>query len=109
MIARLIIVGLAATRLTRAIQHEKIGEPVRDFIDTRLNPGLPADIELDLEALVRREWLDELFTCDRCFGFWITLGVAAAWRIRPARPIIEALAASAILSVAVDHYPGWNE
>lgn len=112
MIARIAIIGLAAARLTRAVQHEQIGQPVRDYVDDRLSPDVyppgtllsgPVQRRAD-----RRAWLLDLATCDHCLGFWIAFGLTVGWRIRPVRLIVEALAASAILSAAVDHYTGWE-
>jgi hypothetical protein len=115
VIARLAVVALAATRLTRAIQHEQIGEPIRTRIDRWLDRPLPGATVApgvvcadDLDAFVRRQWLRDMTDCDHCFGFWIALGVVVAWRIPPARPVIEALAVAAILSAVVDHYPDWS-
>lgn len=114
-LARTVVIALAATRLLRALQHEQIGDPVRARIDRWLDRPLPGATNEpgqisadDLNAMVRRDWIRDLATCDHCIGFWTALTVTIAWRIPPARPIVEALAAAALLSAIVDHYPNWS-
>lgn len=112
---RLIITTLAAARFLRALQHEKVAEPIRYRIDKRLeamasDPVLPGVFTADeLDAQQRREWWTALAHCDLCLGFWMSVAVTLAWRIRPLRSLIEAAAAAALVSAIVEHYPNWNE
>lgn len=111
MIGRIVLFGLAATRLTRALQFETVGRPFQDRVERFTQPVFHGETELgslDLDRTVRRERLHDFLTCPHCLGFWITLGIVLAWRFRPARPIIEALAAATILSAAAEHYPNFT-
>jgi hypothetical protein len=112
-LARLAMFGLAATRLVRAALYETVGNPIQTRLDdlcepvyrSRMDTGNPI---LDVKATVRRERLHKFLTCPHCVGFWVTLGLVVGWRYRWARPFIEALAASTILSVVAEHYPNYD-
>lgn len=97
-LAQTTICGLAATRLVRAWRYERIGEEPRrraiEFLDRNTN--------------ARREWVKYLLECPHCFGFWLTLAVTLLWRLRLARPLIEALAGAVIVSAFADHYPQFD-
>jgi len=108
VIARIVLFGLAATRLTRALQFEKIGAPFSDRVERLAHPVLDDDGNLDLDSTLRRNQLHEFLTCPHCLGYWITLGIVFAWNVRPARPFIEALAAATILSAAAELYPNFD-
>lgn len=108
---RLAVTALAATRLTRALQHEEIGRPFRNWTDRVLadppfQVGQPLT-DTQLRDMAVNEWFRELLGCDHCFGFWVALGMSVGWKIPGVRTVVYALAAAAVLSAVVDHYPGW--
>lgn len=113
----LIVVALAATRLTRAFLFEKIGEPFRNRASKLTQPrfemiGEPGDAEMvvldNARTLAIKEWFDELINCSHCVGFWFALGCVVASRFRPPRPFVRALAAAALHSAIVEHYPEYE-
>lgn len=98
MIKRVVVCGLAATRLVRAWRYERIGRP---WLKSLMG-------YLERKPSARRDWLEYLITCPHCLGFWFTLLVTLFWRVRIARPLIEALAGAMIVSAFADHYPQFN-
>lgn len=113
-LTRTIVAGLAGTRLIRAWHYEAIGEKPREAVlewadRPVMFPGRngPTD-EVDTRATARREWLGDLLDCPHCAGVWVTVLCSLGLRWRWARPIIEGLAGSMILSIFVQWYPGYD-
>jgi hypothetical protein len=104
---RVVIIGLAGTRLVRAWRFERIGEPYREKATEWLMREASEDAPPSRKQ-ARREWAEYLLNCPHCFGFWLTLSVAVLWRFRPARLVIEALAGAVIVSAFADHYPNFD-
>lgn len=111
MIVHTLIAGLAGARLTRAWSFEQIGEEIRNPIEQWAQ-----DVEVDENGVVTtstvqlrvKAFIDDLVACPYCVGFWLTLGCVIALRFKPTRPLVIGLAAAAIQSAAVDHYPGFD-
>lgn len=111
MIVATIIAGLAGARLTRAWSYETIGDEVRRPIE-----DWAMKFEIDQNGFVTtpdwkmkaRAFVDDLVGCPYCIGFWLTLSCVIGLRFKATRPIVIALAAAALQSAAVDHYPGFD-
>jgi hypothetical protein len=103
-----VVVALAATRLIRAWKHEAIGEAPYTAVQVWAGtPVLDGNV-VDVPATRRRIWVGDLFACPHCLGVWVAVALSVAWRIRPARVVIAGLASSMLLSMLVDHYPGFD-
>jgi hypothetical protein len=116
---RVIIAGLAATRLVRAWKYEAIGERPREaVIDWLERPVMKRDPfvagqshstdEIAIRPTAVKEWVGELVDCPHCLGFWLTVACVYGLRRRRLAPIIEALAGSLILSMIVQWFPGFD-
>lgn len=109
MIIATIIAGLAGARLTRAWSYETIGDHARQPIDRWV-----ADVPVDDDGWVNprevqvRDFVDDLVHCPYCIGFWLTLGCVIGLRFKLTRPLVIGLAAAALQSAIVDHYPGFD-
>lgn len=108
----LIVAGVAAYRFVRAWFWEPIGEPFRDRAEKWTAPKFTVWSEdgetaqsIEFEDRPVRDWLNGLVSCPYCFGFWITLAMLIGLRIPGIRRLVQALAASMILTVALDYYP----
>lgn len=111
MIVTTLIAGLAGARLTRAFTYETIGErlqaPIAEWTD---------NFEVDDQGRVitpgwlleARSWVRELVDCPYCIGFWLTLACVIGLRFKVTRPLVIGLAAAALQSAAVDHYPRFD-
>ncbi len=111
MIVSTIIAGLAGARLTRAFTYETIGEriqaPIAEWTDN-VEFGDDGVITTPNWMLEARSWVRELVDCPYCIGFWLTLACVIGLRFRLTRPLVIGLAAAALQSAAVDHYPGFD-
>lgn len=109
MIVATIIAGLAGARLTRAWSFETIGEQARTPID-RWVAEVPVedDGSVNMRGVMLRDFVDDLVHCPFCIGFWLTLGCVVGLRFKLTRPIVLGLAAAALQSAIVDHYPGFD-
>lgn len=105
---RLIVAGLAATRLVRAYMFEEIGEPVSERVEKYLDTPVIRNRQIDMRAMSIKGWAKDLVTCPHCLGFWATFAFVIGYRFRPARAVIEALAGAMILSAIVDLYPDFE-
>lgn len=88
----LLVLALAAYRLTRFLVEDHLFEGVREFIWKRWNPGTK---------------LGYLFTCYWCMGFWMSSFIVAGYILIPSVMFIVALvlalsAAVGIISKIVD-------
>jgi hypothetical protein len=111
MIVSTLIAGLAGARLTRAWSYETIGEAVNaPIVEWAENFSTDDDgvITSSNAELTVKSWVADLVDCPYCIGFWLTLGCVVGLRFRLTRPIVIALAAAAIQSALVDHYPGFD-
>jgi hypothetical protein len=109
VIGRIVLFGLASSRLVRALLHETIGAPYQDRVAELADPACAVrDGVLDIKRFGRREAYHRFLTCEHCLGFWLTAGLVIGWRSRLLRPFIEALAAATIVSIAAEHYPNFN-
>jgi hypothetical protein len=114
MIVSVIIAGLAGARLTRAWSYETIGDELQQLVNRQLSH--PFFIELDDDGVITsppwrlrlKDLLHDLFDCPFCIGFWLTLGCVIALRFKLTRPLVIGLAAAALQSAIVDHYPGFD-
>jgi len=115
---RMIVAGLAATRLVRAWNYELIGEKPREAalrwlakpVYTPLPPtGMSrATDQVNVRATLTKEWVSNLLECPHCLGFWLTLGCAAVYPSRRGRIVVDALAGAMILSAIVQWFPGFD-
>lgn len=109
MIVSTVIAGLAGARLTRAWSFETIGDRLRSPIDEWV-----AEVPVDEDGAVQvrdiqvRDFVDDLVHCPYCIGFWLTLGCAIGLRFKVTRPLVIGVAAAALQSAIVDHYPGFD-
>jgi hypothetical protein len=63
-----VVLGLAATRLARAVAVDDVSQPARDHLQSwSRRPG----------AGRWRTWLDSLVHCPICAGWWLSLAVSA--------------------------------
>ena len=111
MIITTIVAGLAGARLTRAWSHETIGEAVNAPIaEWTMNYEHDADgfITTPSWELSAKNWVADLVDCPYCIGFWLTLACVVGLRFKVTRPVVIALAAAALQSAVVDHYPGFD-
>lgn len=84
-------VALASYRITRLVTTDKLtARPRRDVMAwamTRRHEGY-------------QSWkIDDLVSCSFCAGWWITLLVLAAWRVRLLRPVVRAFAVAGAQSL----------
>ena len=92
----LLIASLCAYRLTQLAVWDDISEPVVNWVGRR------------------SEWLDLLFGCAHCCGFWcslFTVGITMAWKRWgwwPLQAIILTFAVAGVVSL-VEHATGWLE
>lgn len=116
---RVLIAALAGTRLTRAWAHETIGELFRIPIETwaakiSFTPVEQPDGTVEVVVtepawkLAVKPKIEELVGCSHCMGFWLTLGCVIAHRWKVTQPLVEALAAAALVSAVVEQYPGFD-
>ena len=111
MIVTTLIAGLAGARLTRAFTYETIGEriqaPIAEWTD---NFDYDDDgwITTPTWKLMAQNWTRDLVDCPYCIGFWFTLGCVIGLKFKLTRPVVIGLAAAAIQSAAVDHYPRFD-
>lgn len=74
----LLVLGLAAFRLTRLIVFDKIMEPFRrpffSEIEEKDEQGKVEIYLIPKEKGIRR-WIGELLSCYWCTGFWVSLGL----------------------------------
>jgi hypothetical protein len=109
MIVSTIIAGLAGARLTRAWSFETIGGHVRTPIDRWVGEvPFNDDGSVNVRGVEARDFVDDLVHCPFCIGFWLTLGCVIGLRFKLTRPIVLGLAAAALQSAIVDHYPGFD-
>ena len=109
-----IVAGLAGARLTRAWSYEQIGAELQEQVNHQLSS--PFFIELDDEGVITsplwrlrlKDFLHDLFDCPYCIGFWLTLACVIGLRFKVTRPVVIALAAAALQSAVVDHYPRFD-
>ena len=87
----LAVQALAAYRLTRLVVEDEITEPLRDSIVKRF--GAPADSKISYLA-----------HCPHCVSIYASTAIVAADMIAPrlARPVLRALALSAVVSLAYE-------
>ena len=77
-----LIVGLAAFRIARAIATDTVSLPFRRWLFAKAYAGIPpdqietADPSMFQSAPVVR-WLYKLLSCPFCIGFWISLALWA--------------------------------
>lgn len=109
MIVSTIVAALAGARLTRAWSYETIGSRITEPIDAWVE-DLPVDEHGNVNSrdIAVRDFVDDLVHCPYCIGFWLTLGCAIGLRFKATRPLVIGLAASALQSVIVDRYPGFD-
>lgn len=72
----LLVVGLAAFRITRLIVFDKIMEPLRrPFFSEIEEKDEEGNIEIYLvpKKTGIRSWIGELLSCYWCTGFWVSL------------------------------------
>lgn len=92
-----LIAALAAYRLTRIVVADSITDPARAWLWRRTFAEAGWDSERDRPAVIVVSrawwWVHELVTCPFCTGWWVSLGVWAAWIHWPtARPAVVAVA-----------------
>jgi len=80
---RIIVCALAAYRVTVLVVVDGIAQPIRDWV-WRLN----------------RPKLFELIGCQRCFGFWASLGMWLLYTVCPS--FVEFLAVVGVQSILAD-------
>lgn len=66
--------------------------------------GMSGD-KLEVDVEYRWEWLDELFRCAYCLGFWVSLAVYLGWVFAPTKTLY--VAAVAALSGGVGIMARW--
>jgi hypothetical protein len=83
--------ALAAYRLTRLVIEDEITEPLRDKVVARF--GAPQDSKLSY-----------LVHCPHCVSMYASVGIVMADMMVPrlARPVLRALALSAVVSLAYE-------
>ena len=78
MAIELIIITLAAWRLTNAVNREKIGVFIRrKFAGERPDPVVPN------EYTYKDTFLSSLIMCFMCLSFWVSVGCFILWQIYP--------------------------
>lgn len=103
-----VVVALAAYRLTRVVVEDTISASFRAWLWRHAYEPAGFDTRLEREVSYRRHgrvgWVWEkafqLATCPHCTGFWLSIGAFAAWLHGPAwvRTGLLALAVSGIQS-----------
>lgn len=91
---RVLVCGLAAFRLARAIAVDDIMLGFRAWLHEAAYGPDPGD---PVEAGVFWRWAYALFSCPFCVGFWISLALYAMWtQWGWARPGIAAVAVAGV-------------
>lgn len=92
---RVLIVGLAAYRLARAVSVDTITDPARAWLyEAAYGPDGEA------EGGWGWRWIYGLLSCGYCCGFWISLGLYALWvNAGGSRPFVAAVAVAGAASI----------
>lgn len=110
----IVAAALAAARLVRAWNHEQIAEVAFDRVQQWANTPVmsygrgAAVTVLNTRATVRRGYVGDLAACPHCLAVWVSIAMVVVYRTRVGRPVVTGLAASALVSAMVEHYPGWT-
>lgn len=103
-LAVVVILGLAAYRLTRVLTVDSISDPARAVLydwawgGTRDRPTSRGRA---------RGWVYELLTCSHCLGVWVSLAAVAAWSSVGGAPsnfaawLVDVFAVAGVQSVLV--------
>lgn len=112
LLLAVVVVGLAAHRLARAIAFDSITDPFRHWVWLHTNygseAGPPTGVSLkrvtryglDAKPRTRRlwNWFYGLISCPHCCGWWIALGLFLAWQGWSWENLIGAVAAAGFQS-----------
>lgn len=93
---RVLVVGLAAYRLARAIANDSITEPFRDwlYVGAYGEDPQPGDEPVGGKFW---QWAYSLVSCPFCCSWWIALGLYALWiNVGWTRPFIGAIAVAGV-------------
>lgn len=93
---RVLVVGLAAYRLARIVAVDSISEPFRTWVfwTGHADPDGTDEPPVTSRPLT---WLYGLVSCAYCAGWWIALGLYAAWvNLGWSRPLIGAVAVAGV-------------
>lgn len=113
-LSTLLLLGLAAFRLTRLIVFDKIAEPFRRPFFTEVEEKDSkghTEIYLVPKENGIRHWIGELLSCYFCTGFWVSLFLTflyfSHWKIGEFLVILFAVAAvGSVIEVLVSKWLG---
>lgn len=96
---RVLVVGLAAYRLARAVANDSITEPFRDWLYVGAYGDDPQPGDEPVGGIFWR-WAYALVSCPFCIGFWISLALYALWvNAGWTRPFIGAVAVAGVAAL----------
>lgn len=84
-LASVFVVAVAAARITRLITTDDLTDPIRLWI----------------AETYQSDWVDKLFSCDWCMGFWVSLFAVVFHLNFPTNPILTLIFLSLAVSEAV--------
>lgn len=100
---RVLVVGIAAYRLARAVANDSISAPFRDWLWVAVYGEEPELDEYGAPVPVGGKFWQyayALCSCQFCIGFWISLALYAAWvNWGPTRPFIVAVAVAGVAAL----------
>lgn len=80
---RVVLVGLVAYRLARAVSLDTITDPLRDWLHRRAYRIIAAPPGRKEPVVIVRSrpwaWVYSLISCAFCASWWIALGASALW------------------------------
>lgn len=88
----LVILALGAYRLTRFLGWDE-WPPIAALRTWATGWRVPRHDEGPDPVLVRQRpaWLDQLFSCPFCLGWWVSLAVAVTWYVSPTFAVVALL------------------
>jgi hypothetical protein len=88
----LLILSLAAFRITRVITTDNIAEDLRDAVWKKFPPSTK---------------IGYLLTCNWCMGLWVALAVFISWLLAPEATVVVSLVLS--ISAIIGLISAWTE